>query len=164
MQPKPLICAGSELSSPNVDDTWARRDLPVLDAIVSVFDKPDRYQMRMPEVVELCRLPEGEVQAALRVLANATPPYISGTGVSGLTYPVIISDVTERARRAVGQWPTPESLVSQVVDGLSEAAAHEPEPGKKRALREAASVLGDTAKDVATEIAAKIIVHAGGMG
>jgi hypothetical protein len=36
--------------------------------------------------------------------------------------------------------------------------------GKKRALREAASVVGDTAKDVATEIAAKIIVHAGGMG
>lgn len=140
------------------------RDLLVLDAIVTVFDKPDRNQMRMPEVVELCGLPEGEVQAALRVLANATPPYITGTGVSGLAYPVIISDVTERARRAVAQWPTPESLVNQVVNGLREAAANEPDPGKKRALRKAASVLGDTAKDVATEIAAKIIVHAGGIG
>jgi hypothetical protein len=118
----------------------------------------------MPEVVELSGLPQEEVQAALRVLANASPPYITGTGASGLTYPLIISDVTERARRAVGQWPTPESLVNQVVDGLNEAATHESEPGKKRALREAASVLGDTAKDVATEIAAKIIVHAGGMG
>jgi hypothetical protein len=164
MQSKHLIFASPRVRLANVDDTWARRDLPVLDAIVSVFDKPDRYQMRMPELVGLCRLPEGEVQAALRVLANATPPYISGTEVSGLTYPVIITDVTERARRAVGQWPTPESLVNQVVNGLSEAAAHEPEPGKKWALREAASVLGDTAKDVATEIAAKIIVHAGGMG
>lgn len=147
-----------------MDDTWAHRDLPVLDAIVNIFDKPDRYQMRMPEVVELSGLPQEEVQAALRVLANASPPYITGTGASGLTYPLIISDVTERARRAVGQWPTPESLVNQVVDGLNEAATHESEPGKKRALREAASVLGDTAKDVATEIAAKIIVHAGGMG
>src|ERR1700733_11951099 len=99
-----------------MEETWARRDLPVLEAIVSKFDELERYQLRIPELIQLCGLPEDQVKAALRSIAGARPPYIASTGSAGLTYPLIITGVTERARRAVGQWPDAGHLVSAMAD------------------------------------------------
>jgi hypothetical protein len=147
-----------------VDDTWVSRDLPVLDAIVRVFDQPERYDLRIPELIRLCGLPETDVHAALRVLADASPPFITGTGVEETTYPLVVSGATERARRAVGQWPTAERLVSQLAEGFSAAAERETDPEKKRWLREAAKMVGGTGKDMVTEIVAKLILRGTGMG
>jgi hypothetical protein len=57
-----------------MEETWIRRDLPVLEIIVSKFDESERYQLRIPELAELCGLPEDEVKAALRSIASASPP------------------------------------------------------------------------------------------
>jgi hypothetical protein len=54
-----------------VEDTWASRDLPVLEVVVSAFNDPEPYQLRIPELAGL----------AARRLAG----------------PIIITDVTERA-------------------------------------------------------------------
>lgn len=147
-----------------MEETWTGRDLPVLVAIVAIFDQPERYQLRIPELTRICGLPEREVQSALRALANASPPYIAGTSSAELTYPVIVTDVTERARRAAGQWPDAESLVHELANEFDAVAQREADPEKKRWLRETAKMMGGTGRDVATEIVAKVIVRATGMG
>lgn len=145
-------------------DTWLPRDLPVLAAIVTAFDQPERYHLPIQELTGICELPEEDVQAAVRALAESNPPYIRSTGAAQLTYPVIISGVTERARRTVGQWPSAESLVTQLAEGLSAAAEHEIDPKKRRGFREAAKIIGGTGRDIVTEIMAKIIMSKTRMG
>jgi hypothetical protein len=148
-----------------VEDTWAGRDLPVLQAIVAAFDDTERYQLRVPGLIELCGLPEREVQAALRALACAEPPLLQyPPPPSGLTYPIIITGVSERARRLVGQWPTAESLAGQVVMALTEAAEHEPDPTKKNRLRSAAAVFSDTARGVLVEVLSRVVERQAGLG
>ena len=81
-----------------------------------------------------------------------------------LTYPIIITDVTERARRSVGQWPTADSLAGQIAEALTEAAEHEPDPVKKGRLREAGAVLGGTARGVLVEVLSRIVERQAGLG
>jgi hypothetical protein len=148
-----------------VEDTWASRDLPVLEAIVSAFNDPERYQLRIPELTGLCGLPERDVVTALRALGNTRPPLLEYPGPpEELTYPIIITDVTERARRMAGQWPTAESLAGQIAKALTEAAEHEPDPVKKSRLREAGAVLGDTARGVLVEVLSRVVERQAGMG
>lgn len=148
-----------------MEDTWASRDLPVLEAIVSAFNDPERYQLRIPELTGLCGLPERDVVTALRALGNTRPPLLEYPGPpEELTYPIIITDVTERARRMAGQWPTAESLAGQIAKALTEAAEHEPDPVKKSRLREAGAVLGDTARGVLVEVLSRVVERQAGMG
>jgi hypothetical protein len=53
-----------EIVSDSVEDTWASRDLPVLQEIVSPFNDPERHQLRIRELIGLCGPPERKVQTA----------------------------------------------------------------------------------------------------
>lgn len=79
-------------------ETWTSRELPVLQALVDRFDDLETYSVRLHEVAELTEMDDTEVKRALRSLAAAEPPFIHSTGAAGLTYPLIVSGVTERAR------------------------------------------------------------------
>jgi len=148
-----------------VEDTWGGRDLPVLQAIVGAFDDPDRYQLRLAELTGTCGLREREVQTALRALANASPPLLQyPRPPEQLTYPIIITDVTERARRLVGQWPTADSLAAEITKALGEAADHESDPTKKTRLREAATFLGETARGVVVDVLSRVVERQAGLG
>ena len=130
-----------------MDDTWTSRDLPVLQAIVAAFEDPDRWALRLPELIGLSGLPEREVQLALRALWEASPPFVEAARPpEEMTYPFHITGVTERARRAVGQWPTPETLTARLVEGFNAAAEREADPVRKKRLKEAAGLLGETAR------------------
>lgn len=59
-----------------MEDTWTSRDLPVLEATVSAFNDPERFQLRIPELTGLCGLPERDVITALRALGNTRPPLL----------------------------------------------------------------------------------------
>lgn len=54
--------------------------------------------------------------------------------------------------------------MTRLVEGFTAAADQEADPVRKKRLREAAGLLGETARDVATEVIAKVILHAGGVG
>jgi hypothetical protein len=139
--------------------------LPVLQAVVAAFEDPDRYALTLQELIRLCGLPERDVQLALRALWEASPPFVQAARPpEELTYPIHITGATERARRAVGQWPTPENLVARLVEGLNAAAEHEADPAQKKRLRQVAGILGDTARGVVMDVMSKVILHAGGMG
>jgi hypothetical protein len=81
-----------------------------------------------------------------------------------LSYPIIITGVTERARRLVGQWPTAESLAAEITKALGEAADHESDPAKKTRLREAATFLGETARGVVVEVLSRVVERQAGLG
>jgi AcrR family transcriptional regulator len=148
-----------------MESTWAERDLPLLRAIVEFFDDPDHYQLRIPELTRLSGPAEQDVQRALRALADASPPYLkTPPPPEELTYPVIITGMTERARRAVGQWPTAEVLLDQITRGIAEASDREGDPQKKRRLRDAAVVVGETARDVVADVIARIVERQAGLG
>jgi hypothetical protein len=75
-----------------------------------------------------------------------------------------VRKVTATARQAVGQWPTAESLIARLTEALSEAAEHEPDPGQKSRLQAIASGLGGSARQIAIDVAARIVEHQTGLG
>ncbi len=55
-----------------------------------------------------------------------------------------VTEVTADARRAVGQWPTPENVVASLAAAFSTAAEQEPDHERRGKLRSVASFLADT--------------------
>jgi hypothetical protein len=84
---------------------------------------------------------------------------VVGVEVGQESVPVRVTGVTERARIAVGQWPSPETLMTGLVRALERAADDEPEPERKSKLRTAAAILVGVARDVAVGWAANALPH-----
>ncbi len=141
-------------------DTWASRDLPVLEAAVSLVDEI----MDLPEgsdIAERCGLSVQEVAASLRALDGE---YVDLQTTMGDPSSWFVRGVTAAARRAVGQWPTPERLVDRLAAAFAAAADAEPDAEKKGRLRQVAGFLGTTGRDLATNIVASVIAKSTGIG
>lgn len=133
-----------------MESTWERRDLPVLDAIVRYFDEHDGPEI--PDVgtfVKLTGMDAGQVGRAVRALS---PRFVKTGAALGGLMDVAIMGVTDEARQAVGQWPSPEVWVERLVQALREAAEREPDPERRGRLRAMAEGLGGFARDVAVGV------------
>jgi DNA-binding MarR family transcriptional regulator len=144
-----------------VEDTWASRDLPVLDAAVKLLD--ENYDIRVRDIAAETGL---DLESVVRALDALEGPYVGEISRTmgpdaGSWY---ITSVTAAARQAVGQWPTPESLVDRLAEAFGNAAERESDPEQKSRLRQVASFLGSTGRDVATEVVSRVILHTTGMG
>jgi hypothetical protein len=139
-------------------DTWVDRDLPVLRFLVERFDDPRAVAVRdFREIAEATGLTGDQIERAVFALAvTASPPYVLGTPVAEIPYP-IPTGVTERARRAAGAWPTPESFAEEFVTGLAAAIEREPDPEKRSRLRTLLGSAGGAVKDLSVEVAAAMI-------
>jgi hypothetical protein len=86
-----------------VQDTWAARDLPVLDATVRLLEHS--YMVTVTDIAASTGLDAGEVAKALESL---DPVYVDfrKTTTGGDPRFWYVFKVTAEARRAVGQWPT----------------------------------------------------------
>ncbi|MFF4548611.1 hypothetical protein ACFY1J_30995 [Streptomyces sp. NPDC001406] len=139
-----------------MDSTWADRDLPVLDAIVKYLD--DAAGAKVPElrdIVELTNLEVVEVRKA--ALALQSDGLIDLRMYAGGPETWDVRGVSGEARRLVGQWPTAEQFVDQVVRGLQAAADEEPDPERRGRLRELAGSAGGMARDVFVDVATAVI-------
>jgi hypothetical protein len=92
----------------------------------------------------------------LQALAAADPPFIRSTGAAGLTCPLIVSGVTERARRAVGQWPASDLAADAILAALSSAADQEPDEEKRSSLRRAVNFFGGAGKEVLYRVVTQV--------
>jgi hypothetical protein len=121
-----------------------------LDAIVRYFDEDDSAVI--PDVgtfAEITGMDPVQVGRAVRALS---PRFIkTAPGLGGLTE-VGIMGVTDAARQAVGQWPSPEVWVERLVEALHEAAEREADPERRGRLRAIAEGLGGFARDVAVGV------------
>jgi hypothetical protein len=142
-----------------VEDTWVSRDLPVLDATVELLQEKD-----LPEVGDIAKRAGIDVAKVGQGLRDMDGLYVD-LNMSGLSPERwCVMGVYPEARRAVGQWPTPEGLTDRLAEAFSKAADREADPKRKGRLREIAGFLGDTGKELAAEVIAKVISRQTGIG
>ena len=143
-----------------MESTWASRDLPVLDAAVRLLE--DDSAVRAEEIVTETGFDLEAVAQALDALyGEFIVDLVKPAGGAGSWR---FTRVTASARRVVGQWPTAENLAERLAAAFGEAADDERDPERKSRLRQIASFLAETGKDVAAEVLAKVILRPAGMG
>ncbi len=146
-----------------MEDTWLSRDLPVLDTVVGLLDEGN-FAVTVADVAGQTGFDTKTVDRALNALESQYVVKYQKMMTGGIPDSWYVTEVTASARRVVGQWPTAESLAERLAAAFSEAADEEQDPERKSRLRQLASFLGDTGKDLAAEIIAKVILRQSGMG
>src|SRR5271168_4341137 len=130
-----------------MEDTWASRELPVLEAVVSKIDKlfsTGEY----PEAIDIADCAAMQILDVVAALNALDGDYIA-LHRSMEPSRWHITSVTPQARRAVGQWPTGENMIERLAAGLSKAAEQEKDPEQRRRLLAVARELGGAAKAIA---------------
>lgn len=135
-------------------DTWAARDLPVLDATIRLLEAS--YMVTVTDIAAATGLPDSDVARALEALDPVYVDFRKTTTGGDPTFWYVLK-VTPEARRAVGQWPTPASLIGRLSEELAAAAADEQDAERKGLLAYAARLIGDTLRDVAERAAAAVL-------
>jgi hypothetical protein len=142
-----------------VHDTWAARELPVLDATVSLLE--ESYMVTVSDIATRTEL---EPAAVARALETLDPDYVDfrKTTTGGDPTFWYVLKVTPEARRAVGQWPTPDSFVTRLAGELSAAASQEEDAERKGLLSYAARLVGDTLREAVVRAAGQVLAPATG--
>lgn len=142
-----------------VHDTWAARDLPVLDATVALLEQS--YMVTVTDIASRTGLDAATVARALETL---DPVYVDfrKTTTGGDPRFWYVFKVTPEARRAVGQWPTAQALAGRLAEELAAAAHDEPDPQRRGLLTYAARLVGDTLRDATVRAAAHVLSPAFG--
>lgn len=147
-----------------MESTWEARDLVVLELAVRHFDDPDASGLDIPAIATRTGLSESDVKRALKALSEASPALVVGIPIAEASYPPYLTGVTERARRLVGAWPSPDLLTDRLVTALQSAAETEPDEEKKAVLKRMAALVGGVGRDVFVNVASSVIGRAIGAG
>jgi hypothetical protein len=137
-----------------LDDVWACRDFPVLVEAARILDRGDGPVSGGP-LIEATHLTQQQVFSAFDAL---TPSYLTGESYDSLAGrgDVFFNGITERGRRAVGLWPSGES-VDALVDALRKAEDATDDPEEKSAIRRAAGAVLGVGREVMTDVMAAVI-------
>ena len=127
--------------------------MPVLSSVVELLGHS--YMVTVSDIAARTGLEQAEVARSLDAM---DPTFVDfrKTETGGDPTFWYVNKVTPEARRAVGQWPTPEGLVDRLVQAFNNAADHEEDAERHYQLRQAAGLLGETLRDVAVRVAATI--------
>jgi len=127
--------------------------MPVLNSVVELLGHS--YMVTVSDIAARTGLELAEVARSLDAM---DPTFVDfrKTETGGDPTFWYVNKVTPEARRAVGQWPTPEGLVDRLVQAFNDAADHEDDAERHYQLRQAAGLLGETLRDVAVRVAATI--------
>jgi hypothetical protein len=141
------------------DETWTWRELPFLREALPRVDAGE--QPGLTEIAEAIGITQQEARAAATELEHSS--YISmrwmphGAGGGPPPHGQVVG-VHERARRALGSWPSAEGIVDQLVAALLAAADQAESPEEADELRDAAADLGTSVvKGVAVSVITKLI-------
>ena len=137
-------------------DTWADRDLPVLDAVVTALE--DDFRVSAAQIATATGIPGEDVVKAFYALQWTYTGQVTAH-MGGGPGRFFVAEVTAEARRAVGQWPTAESLIEQLAAAMTEAAERETDPEQKRRLTTVGRELGGAVKSIAVNVASVFLEH-----
>lgn len=141
-----------------MEDTWFSRDLPVLDAAVRLKEEdPSRIPMSK-DLADATGLPRDDVRRALGALRGS---YLEADWELSGDYAV--RGIRPEARRAVGQWPTPENVADRLLAALEQAAEETGDEEQQGRFQRAADSLKGLGRDVLPEVIANVITR-GAMG
>jgi hypothetical protein len=134
-----------------LEDTWGRREMPVLGAVVALLEQS--YMVTVSDIAARTGLELAEVARSLDAM---DPTYVDfrKTETGGDPTFWYVLKVTPEARQVVGQWPTADGLIDRLAKALRDAAEAEDDPERHYQLRQASGLLGDSVRDVAVQIAA----------
>jgi predicted transcriptional regulator len=137
-----------------MEDTWGARDVPVLNAAVALLEQS--YMVTVSDIAERTGF---ELAAVARSLEAMDPTYVDfrKTTTGGDPRYWYVHKVTPAARKEVGQWPTPESLIDRLATAFGAAADRETDPSQQDRLRMTSRLLGDSVRAAAIEIVAGVI-------
>jgi hypothetical protein len=137
-----------------VHDTWATRELPVLNATVSLLE--ESYMVTVSDIAASTDLDVPTVARSLEALDPVYVDFRKTTTGGDQTFWYVLK-VTPQARQAVGQWPTPDSFVTRMSEELSAAAAQEQDAERKGLLSYAARLIGDTLREAVVRAAGQVL-------
>lgn len=116
-----------------MSDTWHTRDLPILKAVVEIYDRTGRNGSAT-ELETACGFDADTVQQALRALCRE-PFFDEGANTwSGKILGV--GPPTSAALRVAGQWPSPEVQLERLIAAFEAVAADESQPEDERSRAE----------------------------
>jgi hypothetical protein len=126
----------------------------VLDATVGLLEQS--YMVTVTDIAARTGLDPAQVARSLEAL---DPLYVDfrKTTTGGDPRFWYVFKVTPEARRAVGQWPTAESLITALADQLYAASHQETGDERQNLLAYAARLIGDTLRDLAVDAAAQVL-------
>jgi hypothetical protein len=128
--------------------TWESRDLPVLDAVVDHFDEHGA-RGELPTAAYFAERTGLDVAQVDRAVKALSPTYLQAVeSLSEGPGHIAVSGITDAARRAVGQWPSPEVWADDIIRALLEAAERESDPERRSRLRATAEGLAGFGRDV----------------
>lgn len=126
----------------------------MLNAAVELGERS--YMVTVSDIAERTGLDQAAVARALGAL-HPTHVDFRKTETGGDPTFWYVVKVTPEGRRAVGQWPTAEGFIDQLVQAFRDAAVREPDQERQYQLTQVAGLLGESVRDVAVQ-AAKTIV------
>jgi len=130
------------------EDTWSWREKPILEALAS---KEDSGGPTMSwELATSVDLTEDDFKRGLRALYESG--FIAGDSLVAEDFILGGVRLTERGRRAVGQWPS-QDLASELVQLLGRMVDSEPDSDQKGRLKR----LQTAVTGVGTDLLAKVI-------
>ncbi len=137
------------------EDTWFGRDLPVLVAVVTLFDRPNFGFLTYQQVADEIGLRGDVVSRALQALKGGG--YVeTRPGGSGDASQHWVTGISASARVVTGQWPSESAVVERLLTVLEEQSrsATEEQKGKLRRLRQA---MIETGTDVVAKIIGEVV-------
>jgi hypothetical protein len=140
-----------------VQDTWAARDLPVLDATIRLLE--ESYMVTVTDIAARTGLDEAAVAKALEALDPVYVDFRKTTTGGDPTFWYVLK-VTPAARQAAGQWPTAESFIEALARELTAAGQQEQDAERKGLLAYASRLVGDTLRDVTIRAAQSVLAPA----
>lgn len=126
-------------------DTWASREMPILQAIAEK-DQAGKTIERISELASATGLPRQLVEAGVRRLLEAE--MIEGLDASSFDgFELLEIRLRERGRRSIGSWPNDTDAYAEFVRLLDQRVQAEEDPderGRFERLREAAKRIGES--------------------
>jgi hypothetical protein len=142
--------------------TWESLDRPVLAAAVQYVE--DHDWRKWPQAYDLAPVVGATPEDVGKALLRLNGEYIEASVPLGGLTQVCVDKILGSARRAIGQWPTPESLAERIVEELTTAADAEPDAKNRDKLKQTAVFLGSSGKDLFINILASVIAKGAGLG
>jgi hypothetical protein len=135
---------------PGLDDRWATRDYPVLEWIVAQFDSGDP-DVQNATVSAALDLSDEDAAAAVRNLERGG--YLTAINwFFGDSFAV--GDITERALRETGAWPSSETVADQLMWFLEQKVQQTQDPEARGRWTRIRDGFAGAGRDFAVEIAA----------
>jgi hypothetical protein len=132
---------------------WEGRDLPLLHAAAERLDEGEDEAFGPSDLADETGLSRDDCRRAGAALVSAG--YLRGIDVSsmgnGLVKDYLLTELTEKGRRAVGMWPSADAGEA-LIAALRDAAEHEPDMERRGLLRKATESLEKVGTGVLTGV------------